>query len=219
MSDLTPYEALIWTSSHGTAFHHFPKNIERSLKENTNENKNIISKIEINAVPGRQTKNLFVAEMTQNFWSIPDETKRINVILMGDNDIRSNDYLGASRVEQNIGRIIELHKGSRHGLIVCGLLPSPATWKENDFLFHRVSNRLYKQVESANSNPLGRRIAFLKTIHVFTGENGLLDAENLFERDLIHLQQEGAYKLAKHLVDNIILIANTFTQHGFNGWT
>ena len=167
----------------------------------------------VNAIPGRQTKDVFVREVTQDFENIPPDVKRINIILMGDNDVRNNDYVGACRVEQNIGKLIELHKNSRHGLIVCGLLPSPATWRNTHSLFQRVSSRLFKQVNIANSNSLGKKIAFLKTIQIFLDEKGFIDGLKFFERDLIHLNLTGAFHLACHLVNNTVSIAESFSQH------
>ena len=208
-----PYEVKIWTSSHGTDYHYFPSSLSKAFHENTHPQRDVLIQLPlINAKPGRQTKETFVREMKNEFDQISAETKRINIVLMGDNDIRSNDYVGACRVERNIGRIVELHKGSRHGLVVCGLLPSPVTWTESDFLFHRVSNQLFRQVETANSAPSGRRIAFLRTLHVFMDENGLIEAGKYFENDKVHLNQIGAFRLAQHLVNSLVPIAETFLQ-------
>ena len=208
-----PCEVKIWTSSHGTDYHYFPSSLSKSFQENTHPVRDVLVQLPlVNAIPGRQTTEAFVREFKNDFNLIPAETNRINIILMGDNDLRSNSYVGACRVERNIGRIIELHKGSRHGLIVCGLLPSPVNWAESDFLFHRVSNQLFQQVEMANSAPLGRRIAFLRTLHVFIDENGLIEAGKYFENDKVHLNQTGAFRLAQHLVNSLVPIAETFLQ-------
>jgi hypothetical protein len=208
-----PCEVKIWTSSHGTDRHYFPSNLEKAFSENLHLYRDLLIQTPlIDAQPGRQTRASFVTQVKNDLQNIPSWLTRINIILMGDNDLRSNDYVGAVRVENNIGQIIDFHKDSRHGLIVCGLLPSPATWLENDFLFHRVSNRLFKLVEQANSTPSGRKIAYLRTFHIFTNEGGLLDVNRYFEYDRVHLRNEGAYRLAKHLVDNTVLIAEAFLQ-------
>ena len=208
-----PCEIKIWTSSHGTDYHHFPSALSKAFSENSHPLKNsLISLPLINAVPGRETKRKFVSEVHHDFEQIPPEVKRINVLLMGDNDVRKNDYVGACRVEQNIGQIIDFHKGSRHGLVICGLLPSPVSWKYTHFLFHRVSSRLYRQVETANLNANGRQIAYLRTMNIFFDDKGFIDEDRFFEPDRIHLNPRGAYQLAKHLIDNIIPITETFSQ-------
>ena len=206
-----PYEVKIWTSSHGTDYHHFPSSLSKAFHENKHPLRDsLISFPLVNAVPGRQTREKLVTEVQKDLNDVPADTRRTNIILMGDNDIRCNDYIGACRIERNIGRLIELHRGSRHGLIVCGLLPSPATWKENDFLFHRVSSQLFAQVEIANSKPQGRQIAFLKTIHIFLDSDGLIDVHKYFMPDRVHLNSAGALRLAQHLVDSAIPIIETF---------
>jgi len=213
MSLSKPCEVKIWTSSHGTDYHYFPSSLFIAFSQNTHPRKNELIQLPlVNALPGRQTTDKFVADFTQDFANISPDARRINIIMMGDNDVRNCDYIGACRVERNVGQLIELHKDSRHGLIVCGLLPSPATWRHTHSLFQRVSNRLYKQVNTANINSHGRKIAFLKTIQIFLDEKGFINGAKFFERDLIHLNSTGALQLACHLIDSTVSIVESFEQ-------
>jgi len=205
-----PCEVKIWTSSHGTDYHHFPSSLSKAFKENTHPKRDLLIKQPyIDAIPGRQMKEKFVKDFKFDFERIPSGTNRISIIMMGGNDIRCNAYLGACRIERHMSHLIELHKDSRHGLIVCGLLPSPVSWKETSSLFHRVSNRLYKQVEAAN-NPQHQKIAYLQLNHVFLDEKGLIEDARFFDPDRIHLNPTGAFQLAKHLIDSTIPIVETF---------
>jgi lysophospholipase L1-like esterase len=206
-----PCEVMIWTSSHGTDYHHFPSNLEKAFNENTHPRKTSLIQLPlVNAIPGRQTTKTFVSDVRKEIETIPWETRRVNIIMMGCNDIRSNDYIGACRIETSISQLIGLHKSLGHGLIVCGLLPSPVSWTQQASLFHRVSSRLYKQTEMANSGAASRQIAFLRLNHIFLDEKGFIDEEKFFERDRIHLNPTGAYQLAKHLIDSMIPIIETF---------
>lgn len=206
-----PCEVMIWTSSHGTDYHHFPSNLEKAFNENTHPRKTSLIQLPlINAIPGRQTKHPFVAEIRENLENISWDDRRVNIIMMGCNDIRSNDFLGASRIETSVRQLIELHKNYSHGLIICGLLPSPVSWKKQALLFHKVSSRLYNQTEIANNGAAGRQIAYLRLNHIFLDQRGLIDEEKFFDRDRIHLNPCGAYQLAKHLIDSMIPIIETF---------
>ena len=206
-----PCEVMIWTSSHGTDYHHFPSNLEKSFNENTHTRKTSLIQLPlVNAIPGRQTTQTFVSDVKKNLETIPWETRRINIIMMGCNDIRSNDFLGASRIESSVSQLIELHKNYSHGLIVCGLLPSPVSWRRQALLFHKVSNRLYKQTEMSNTGVTHRQIAYLRLNHIFLDSKGFIDEEKFFDRDRIHLNPTGAYQLAKHLIDSMIPIIETF---------
>jgi lysophospholipase L1-like esterase len=213
MSLSKPFEVKIWTSSHGTDYHYFPSNLQKAFNENENERKNnLIQFPHVNAIPGRQTKDKFVSEFQHDFSNISQHERRINIFMLGDNDIRCNDHVGACRIERNVGKLIDLHRNSQHILVVCGLLPSPVTWNYNETLFNRVSNRLQSQIEIANTNSKERRFAFLKLMHIFQNDEGLIDDDKFFEKDKTHLNHLGACQLAKHLIDNIIVIAETFSK-------
>ena len=130
-------EVEIWTSSHGTDYHHFPSSLSTAFKENTHPKRDLLIKSPyIDALPGQQLKEKFVKDFKFDFERIPSGTTKIFIIMMGGDDIRCSDYIGACRVERHLSQLIELHKNSCHGLIVCGLLPSPVTLKETSSLFH-----------------------------------------------------------------------------------
>ena len=108
-----------------------------------------------------------------------------------------------------MSRLIELHRESCHDLIVCGLLPSPVTWKETSSLFHRVSHQFYKQVKVANKSQ-NKRIAYLQLNHIFLDEKGLIEDKQSFDPDCLHLILSGAFRLTKHLTDSTIPIVENF---------
>jgi hypothetical protein len=59
-----PYEAKIWTSSHGTDYHYFPNSLLKAFNENTHPRRDSLIQLpSINAIPGRQTKEAFVREI------------------------------------------------------------------------------------------------------------------------------------------------------------
>ena len=205
-----PCEVKIWTSSHGTEYHHFPFSLSKAFNENIHPKRDLLIKSPyIDAIPGRQMKQKFVKDFEFDFERIPSGTNRISIIMMGGNDIRCNAYIGACRVEKHMSQLIEIHKDSRHGLIVCGLLPSPVTWQETASLFHRVSSRLYRQVETANMSQ-NKRIAYLQLNHIFLDEKGFIEDKRYFDPDRVHLNPSGAFLLAKHLIDSTIPIVETF---------
>jgi hypothetical protein len=206
-----PFEVKIWTSSHGTDRHHFPASLQKAFFSNTHPLRDsLITLPLLNAIPGRETKDQFVAEFKQDFDNIPSDVRRVSVILMGDNDIRSNDYVGASRIESNIQRIIDFHHDSPHCLIICGLLPSPVSWTHTSFLFHRVSNRLYSKVDSLNKSSGQPHVAFLKVLNIFLDGKGFIEEQKFFDSDRIHLNPQGAFQLANHLITSILSTVQSF---------
>jgi hypothetical protein len=206
-----PFEVKIWTSSHGTDYHHFPSSLQKAFSNNTHPLRDsLISLPLVNAIPGRETKSPFVYDFRHDFDNIPLDVRRVNVLLIGDNDIRNNDYVGASRIENNFQKIMDFHKGSPHCLIICGLLPSPATLTHTIFLFHRVSNRLYGMVELQNKHQDNTHIAFLKVMNIFLDERGFINEEQFFEPDRIHLNTKGAFHLADHLITSLLSIVQSF---------
>jgi hypothetical protein len=107
------------------------------------------------------------------------------------------------------GRIVELHKGTPHALVLCGLLPSPATHNLTSVSFDVTSRKLNDLCEQSHSTPAGRYISYLKLSHLFNDQDGLLDYNTYFESDGVHLNPTGAYRLAKYLVGYAIDFAES----------
>ena len=204
-----PFEVLIWTSGHGTSLHHFPINLGKAYQECKHQNKHLIQAPFANAVPGRVMKPSFYDEVKTDFEKIGPGIRRMNIIMMGDNDVRCLAYSGSFRVIKQGGRIVELHKGTPHALVLCGLLPSPATHNLTAITFDVTSRKLNDLCEQSHSSPTGRFISYLKLSHLFNDEDGLLDYNSYFESDGVHLNPHGAYRLAQYLVTYAIDFAES----------
>jgi hypothetical protein len=196
-----PFEVLIWTSSHGTSFHHFPINLGRAYQDCQHQHKNLILEPFVNAVPGRCMKPGFYREVETDFERIEEGTRRMNIILMGDNDVRCLAFPGSYRVIKQSERLVELHKNTPHALVLCGLLPSPATHNITSRLFDITSRNLKDICEQSHTSLEGQFISYLKVSHLFNDQDGLIDYQTYFEPDGVHLNPTGAYQLAQHLVN------------------
>jgi len=204
-----PFEVMIWTSSHGTPFHHFPVNLVKAYDECTHHNKHLITMPSVNAIPGRCMKPGFFLEVQADFEKIDPKARRMNIILMGDNDVRCMALPGSYRVLKQGGRLVELHGDTHHALVLCGLLPSPATHNITSRLFDITSCKLKELCEESHTTPAGRFISYLKLSHIFNDQDGLIDFKKYFETDGVHLNPSGAFQLAQYLVNNAIDFAES----------
>lgn len=205
-----PFEVKIWTSSHGTSYHHFPLNLEKAFRDSTNEKKDsLIQSPCVNAIPGRCLTKRFVEEVKTDLEKSDPLVRQMNIILMGDNDVRSLAFSGSYRVVSQIGKLIELHENTQNALILCGLLPSPATHMVTARLFDYTSSNIRNLCDEAHTTPRGRFISYLKLSHLFNDQDGLIDYLRYFEEDGVHLNPTGAYRLAQYLVHHAMDFADS----------
>jgi len=160
---MTPIKCRIWTSSHGNDNHYFPKELSQLF-----QNKFGIDTPIIDSRPGRLFNDEFMTEFEANFHGLTDP--QINVILMGDNDLRTHAVHGAQRTQENTKKIINLHKNTPHGLLIFGSLPSPATFPQTaplaNFLDDQTEDELIKLLCS-DPQAYGR-IGFVHTSVLFS---------------------------------------------------
>ncbi len=206
---IIPFDVLIWTSSHGTSFHHFPVNLGKAFNDCKHEHKNLIKAPFVNAVPGRCMKPGFFLEVKTDLERFDPKARRMNIILMGDNDVRCMAFPGSYRVVKQGGRLIKLHENTPHALIMCGLLPSPATHNITSKLFDITSRNLKDLCEESHTTPAGQFISYLKLSHLFNDPDGLIDYQKYFEEDAVHLNPTGAYRLAQYLITYAIDFAES----------
>ena len=203
------FSVRLFTSSHGLASHHFPKALARVFKENS-----LIEYPVVDAVGGRVMHEDFVAYYKQEFEKIKQTRKpTISILLLGDNNIRRYAVVGAFRVYQHTKEITELHKGTCHPLLVCGLVPSPKTIPQSGILCEHVDDVLQKMINDLHCDPAGRLFGYVCTTSFFVDEQGFVIEKKHFAKDGIHLNELGAHVLALHLLANAKMLADSVLKY------
>lgn len=210
-----PCSVTIWTSSHGTDRHHFPLSLGSAFNELLPEVEKYMFLPSISAKPGRFSNSDFMREFTNNFNDLPPQPTHLNIILMGDNDIRSLGVDGGWRHYKNALKMIEMTKNSPHALLLMGIMPSPVSYLQTDVHADYCDFRVRKEVEALHktkdlSGP--QKIGFIRTAQFFDDENGFIENELYFKRDRIHLNKAGAKQLATHLLDNAMSFIQVISE-------
>ena len=197
---MIPFRVTIWTSSHGTEKHYFPQSLNNYFVRNTHFLYPVV-----NAKPGRLTNDLFIKEFLSDFERIPKEINQLNVILMGDNDLRRDKNKGAFHLFVNIQKLIEMHLDTSHALLVLGLLPCPYSIKHSDLDRHfEISDfKIEKEIRQLHSKNMGKNIGFSRTRTFFNEDQNLIDWYQYFERDGVHLKRNGSDCLARNMLQEI----------------
>ena len=195
-----PVEVVIWTSSHGTDYHHLPLEIDKIYSKSTNMPE-FLNKPLINAKPGRMMNSQFMKDFTSDFQTINPSTTRLSIILMGDNDLRCLGVSGCYRVLNNTKKLIKIHEGTHHALLLFGLMPSPATHYQTSGHADYCDFRVRKEVEKAHVLGNPRNIGFVKTSMFFDDPQGFIRNRHYFCQDGVHLKIAGARCLAKNILN------------------
>ncbi len=199
----SPVDVVIWTSSHGTPFHHLPQELEKIYSKNVRM-KAFLNKPLFNAKPGRLMNSQFMFEFTHDFERIDPSTTRLSIILMGDNDLRSLGIDGCSRVFNNSKKLISLHESSHHALLLMGLLPSPGTHLQTSGFADYCDFRVKKEVEKAHEKGDPEKLGFVRTSVFFNDREGHIKHKIHFCLDGVHLKPEGARCLARNLLNKSV---------------
>ena len=205
-SFVRPCVVKIWTSSHGTDRHHLPGALQIEYNSIPGISEHMKYPL-IDAKPGRLMNDRFLKEIEDEFAILPDDTSRLNVILMGDNDIRTHGQGGGYRILSKSKKLINLHKNTKHALLLMGQMPSPVSHVQtsgiSDYADYRVQREIEKlHQQSTVDHP--EKIGFVRTSLFFDDPFGFLDHERYFTRDRVHLSQEGAQCLAQNLIKNAL---------------
>jgi len=194
-----PYQVKLWTSSHGTGKHHLPKYLKYLYEDNP-----YFLLPEINAKPGRYLDDVFMSDFSKDFEILLEETTpRINVILMGDNDIRAFNYRGGYQIVKNTWQLLKMHGKTMNPLILMGLMPSPLTHHQSLPLAEYTDDRLREQIliQRVNVWEKPHLCSFVSTASFFSDSKGRLENKKYFHKDLVHLNRVGAFALAYYLLD------------------
>jgi hypothetical protein len=190
---MIPFQVKIWTSSHGTARHYFPETLHKNFITN-----DYYLFPTIDAKPGRLTDEEFMENFLTDFGKISENVKRVNVLLMGDNDLRKDLDRGAFDLFSNTKICIEKHLDTRHALLVLGLIVSPYLFNLRGSHFNVADFKIEQEVRNLHSQEKGRNIGFSRTSTYFSNSH-----QNYFERDNTHLNKIGAQCLVDHMLKEI----------------
>ena len=191
---------LIIGSSHCSAYHYFPTQLNRVWREGFNMNNKVNYPL-VNALSGRKYDLSFLREYSEDI--LPTLTKPTIIIFnLGCNNIDTiAQNLPAAKVQvlKTIRQIIRMHREDQHLLAFTGIQPR---WSSNRpqsraryDLDLRIRNLIQTYVD-ADIN-IGHRIGFERLSHVFRENNQLIF--RYFAPDGTHLSREGASALAQHL--------------------
>ena len=164
---------------------------------------------QINAKPGRLIDDNFYDELKKDFDSLDEKSQpQINVILMGDNNIRTQAFKGGFRLYRTTKQIINLHKETRHPLLVLGVMPSPGTFAQTLPLSEFSDNIIQQYLINLHHQGQAKNVAFVAATPFFSDSEGYLLYKTLFKKDGIHLTQMGALQLAYKTIHNCGNLAN-----------
>jgi lysophospholipase L1-like esterase len=205
----TPFKVTIWTSSHGLASHFFPQALKKKFDE---QPRTKISMPTINARGGRIICENFVTEYLEDFEKIKDSKEpRITILLMGDNNLRKYALKVCFWNYKFSLEILEAHRGTCHPLLILGLMPSPRTHDVTiplaeymDDFFQETVLDLYERFKQES-----RFFAFTNSSSFFSDKKGNLLHLKYFTNDGVHLNQKGAEKLAKRILQNAELMVDS----------
>ena len=210
MDICSQYKVKIWTSSHGMHHHFLPRALKAIFQPNT-----LIEFPMINARPGRLIDDNFYDEFKEDFDSLDravNNKPQINVLLMGDNNIRTHAFKGGFRIYNTTKMIIDLHKDTRHPLLVLGVMPSPGTFAQTLPLSEFTDDILDKYVKAYHRKGQASNIAFATTMRFFSDSEGFLLYKTLFKTDGIHLNETGALQLALKILLGAARMADMLIQ-------
>ncbi len=147
----------------------------------------------INAKPGRFIDDNFYDELKNDFDLLDravNNKPQINVLLMGDNNIRAHAFKGGFRIYNTTQRIIKLP------LLVLGVMPSPGTFSQTLPLSEFTDDVVQKYIDHLHLNLQAPNVVFAATMPFFSDSEGFLLHKTLFMKDGIHLTETGALQLA-----------------------
>lgn len=198
------FQTKIWTSSHGTRKHFLPQSFEKLYMPNE-----FFAFPQIDAVPGRFLNEIFFDNYKKEFESYIQSNgrERISIIALGDNDLRLHAFRGSFHILKYTTKIVELHLGTCHPLLVFGLMPSPQTHAQTALLSEYTDHRVQTEIEKYQKKPEGKKLGFVDTTAIFSDEEGFLQHEYYYSRDGIHLSPEGAAQLAFSMIKNANILA------------
>ena len=204
----TPLTVRIWTSSHGTEYHHFPQSLKEEYQKKQ-EYFSLFSEPEVFAKPGRLWDRWFMWEF-ENHFDPCATTPTLNVILLGGNDIRRDFKRGCCRIYYGSKALIGMHAQSPHLLLLMGSMPSPATHEQTEWISARTNEAVRGEIVKEFNKETGRSFGYGSTVSFFTNEEGYFRANQYFDPDGIHLNPHGARRLAKGLLKCINQMAHQF---------
>lgn len=201
------FNVTIWTSCHGDEHHFLPQVIEGIFADNE-----YITEPHLNAVPGRFMTHELVAEIREHLGRLTKP--HINVLMLGESNVQTFAIKGAFKYFKYTKEIIELHRGTKHGLLVCGLLPCPKLYAQVTALSNFVDNKLHKAVQNLHETEgiSAANIGFVPLEGHFRDKDGFLLSRMYFEDDEIHLNETGVLKLAPTLLDYICDLASSIVN-------
>ena len=198
----------LWTSSHGTSDHHFPQSMRKTFKENE-----FINYPVINAKRGGTFRPEFLEQYERNFEQIQKQNKpQLNVILLGDNNLRMQAFRGGLEILKHATKLVELHKNSIHPLLFFGLLPSPIS-HYSTFQLARFSDDKVEELflNTHRSDPKNSKLfTFVRSDRFFMDANGSVLSDMFFEKDKTHLNKEGALVLAQEIYGWSLRVAENY---------
>ena len=182
----------LWTSSHGMHKHYLPQSFKQIYKPNP-----LIALPEIDAKPGRLINEIFFDELKSDFDNLDENSPpQINVLLMGDNNLRTQAFRGGFRLYKTTKQIVDLHKETRHPLLVLGVLPSPGTYNQTLPLSEFSDNIIQQYIIDNHQKGQARNVVFVAATPFFSDTEGFLLYKTLYSRDGVHLSRMGALQLA-----------------------
>jgi len=192
----------IWSSSHILTHHHFPTQL--ALRYGCNP---YFQFPQLNGKAGRFFNQAFMKEFELDYRTVQiTNQKRIDVIILGDNDIRLRGELGVERVTRYAKAIADLVGKTENRLIFMGVLPSPATKNRTNHLAEKIDYALMSIV--VNENLKKQQFLFNKVSLGFITEQQQLCEAELFELDNVHLNIKGSEFLAHYVLATIIIAAS-----------
>ena len=206
------FKVKLWTSSHGMPHNFLPASFRQIYQPNP-----LIELPMIDARPGRLIDDNFYDELKADFDNLDTKPQpQINVILMGDNDIRTQAFKGGFRLYNTTQKIIDLHKETRHPLLVLGVMPSPGTYPQTLPLSEFSDDIINKYIENYHRKGQARNVVFAVTTAFFSDSEGFLLYKTLFRKDGIHLTSLGALQLALKILQHCGNIADLALQQADN---
>lgn len=205
---MSKYSVRIWTSCHGSDNHFLPQSLEQLFLEN-----DFIEMPEVHSVPGRFLKHEVVEEIRIHLSNVTQP--HINILMLSENNIKSCALKGAFKVYKHTKEIIELHKNTPHGLLICGMLPCPKHYSQIIALSEFTDDKI--QLEVTKLHQTGdvsfANLAFIYLASIFKDNEGFLLNKMYFEKDEVHLNESGAFTLARNLLDYACDLARAMDEN------
>ena len=184
----------LWSDSHGAVHHHLPQFFDEKLRRSK-----YYSLPQINAFSGKELTAQIKERIVRNMDSF-----QVHILLIGSNNIRrKGDNQLLPRFQSIVQHASTLEKCH---VVLCGFFPSPRTDKYSRDRFFEASNQL-----KTLSRAFPHHTSFLGLQKGFTF-NGEIRNE-LFHGDGIHLNEDGAERLAELLTNCLGSFGKTFFQN------